>query len=349
MKLNKDQKQKIRDNFKDTPNLIDLTRIVFEDDSLDGRSKEGRAVKKFLAEQSLDYKTTKWDKVEDIELTDSQIEFTKQQAKNGLSAFQISEMLWPEISVKRFSKQHVAVLDFLREYEPAYVHDSESAVNRIYAAPKLISTGITKVNEFCHIELQEEKLSHDEKNCIESLLRSLSAPRFIQVISNYSSMKDRELFEAEFIRATWDKPDLTSDEINLYINVCVDYINLKNISSHIEKLNTMFNEVEDQQDMTVRLAEVLKSKTDEYDKCEKRMESLIKKLNGDRAERLKNKNKENATILSLVKNFQVEDERRRMVELAEMQKKLVDEEVTRLDNMESWKARILGISKHDAT
>ena len=162
-------------------------------------------------------------------------------------------------------------------------------------------------------------------------------------------MKDRELFEAEFIRATWDKPDLTSDEINLYINVCVDYINLKNISSHIEKLNTMFNEVEDQQDMTVRLAEVLKSKTDEYDKCEKRMESLIKKLNGDRSERLKNKSKENATIISLVKNFQVEDERRRMVELAEMQKKLVDEEVTRLDNMDSWKARILGISKHDAT
>ena len=27
-------------------------------------------------------------------------------------------------------------------------------------------------------------------------------------------MKDRELFEAEFVRATWDKPDLTSDEIN---------------------------------------------------------------------------------------------------------------------------------------
>ena len=111
----------------------------------------------------------------------------------------------------------------------------------------------------------------------------------------------------------------------------------------------MFNEVEDQQDMTVRLAEVLKSKTDEYDKCEKRMESLIKKLNGDRSERLKNRSKENATIISLVKNFQVEDERLRMIQLAEMQKKLVDEEVTRLDNMDSWKARILGISKHDAT
>ena len=196
--------------------------------------------------------------------------------------------------------------------------------------------------------LEESKLTHDEEDCINALLRSLSAPRLIQVISNYTSMKDRELFEAEFIRATWDKPDLTSDEINLYINVCVDYINLKNISSHIEKLNTMFNEVEDQQDMTVRLAEVLKSKTDEYDKCEKRMESLIKKLNGDRAERLKNKQKDNASILTLVRNFQIEEERQQMVRLAEMQKILVEEEAERLDNMDSWKARILGISKKDA-
>lgn len=37
-----------------------------------------------------------------------------------------------------------------------------------------------------------------------------------------------------------------------------------------------------------------------------------------------------------------------MIEIAEMQKKLVEEEADRLDNMESWKARILGISKKDA-
>ena len=51
---------------------------------------------------------------------------------------------------------------------------------------------------------------------------------------------------------------LTADEINLYINVCVDYINLKNIGAHVEKLNRMFEEADEQQDMTVRLAELLK-------------------------------------------------------------------------------------------
>jgi hypothetical protein len=348
MNLSEEQKQFIRDNFKSNPNLLDLTIQVFEDPTLDGRSKEGRAVRAFLAEENLEYKTTKREKVPDIELTDEQIEFIKAQAQNNLSAYQIAEILFPDINIKRFCKEHMTIVEFLREYEPAYVHETETAINRTYNPPKIFSTALKKINSFTMIEMHEDKLTHDEIHCIESLMRSLSAPRFIQVISNYNSMKDRELFEAEFVRATWDKPDLTSDEINLYINVCVDYINLKNISSHIEKLNTMFNEVEDQQDMTVRLAEVLKSKTDEYDKCEKRMESLIKKLNGDRAERLKNRRQDNATIISLVKSFQVESERRRMIELAEMQKKLVEDEVTRLDNMDSWKARILGISKHDA-
>ena len=348
MNLSEEQKQFIRDNFKSNPNLLELTRQVFEDPTIDGRSKEGRAVREFLADEQLEYKTTKREKVPDIKLTDEQVEFIKAQAQNNLSAYQIAEILFPDVNVKRFCKEHMTIVEFLREYEPAYVHETETALNKTYNPPKIFSTALKKINTFTLREMDEEKLSHDEIDCIESLMRSLSAPRFVQVISNYNSMKDRELFEAEFVRATWDKPDLTSDEINLYINVCVDYINLKNISSHIEKLNTMFNEVEDQQDMTVRLAEVLKSKTDEYDKCEKRMESLIKKLNGDRAERLKNRRQDNATIISLVKNFQAESERRRMIELAEMQKKLVEDEVERLDNMDSWKARILGISKHDA-
>ena len=158
MNLSDEQKQFLRENFKETPNLLDLTRKLFGDDSLDGRTKEGRAVRAFLAEASLKYETTKWDKVEDITLTDEQIEFAKAQAKNGLSAFQISELLFPSSNVKRFSKEHLAVLEFLREYEPAYVHDSESAVNRAYNPPKLFTTGLKKVNLFAIKELEEEKL-----------------------------------------------------------------------------------------------------------------------------------------------------------------------------------------------
>ena len=92
------------------------------------------------------------------------------------------------------------------------------------------------VNDYTNNELVESELKAIEKKCMESLLKFLRSPRFSQIISNYTKEEDRELFEAEFIRASWDKPDLSADEVNLYVNVCVDYINLKNISAHMEKL-----------------------------------------------------------------------------------------------------------------
>ena len=103
----------------------------------------------------------------------------------------------------------------------------------------------------------------------------------------------------------------------------MDYIHLKNISSAIDKLNRMFEECEDQRDMTVRMAELLKTKSEEYNQCEKRQETLIGRLNGDRKERIKNAHQNNASILSLVKLFQNEEDRKRMVDMAEKLKILI--------------------------
>ena len=125
------------------------------------------------------------------------------------------------------------------------------------------------------------------------------------------------------------------------------YIHLKNISKAINKLNRMFEDCEDQQDMTVRLAELLKTKSEEYNQCEKRQETLIARLNGDRKERIKNKHKDNASILSLVRLFQNEADRNRMIDMAEKQKMLIAQEVDNIERMDVWKARVLGIAKDD--
>ena len=45
MGLTEEQKQFLRENASRIPNLIDLTRECFKSDSLDGRSKEGMAVR----------------------------------------------------------------------------------------------------------------------------------------------------------------------------------------------------------------------------------------------------------------------------------------------------------------
>ena len=127
----------------------------------------------------------------------------------------------------------------------------------------------------------------------------------------------------------------------------MDYIHLKRIQYAMDKLNRMFDEAEEQQDLTVRLAELLKTKSEEYNQCEKRMESLISKLQGDRSKRIASQVEKNASILNLVQLFQEEEERKIMVKMAEMQKQLIKEEADTLEKMPDWKSRVLGISKKD--
>ena len=113
----------------------------------------------------------------------------------------------------------------------------------------------------------------------------------------------------------------------------------------MEKLNNFFDESEEQDEFTIRLSELLKVKSEEYDKCEKRMESLIKKLNGDRSNRLRDRAERNATILSLIEAFRDKNERETMVKLAELKRLANEEEADRLESVSELKARILGIGK----
>ena len=348
MDLTEEQKSLIVDKKSGISDLTELTNIVFPGQGdLDGRTKEGRAVRAFLLENEIEYETKHVYPKEDIPLTDDQVEFIVNSARDGMDSFQIASILFADVHVKRGGREFMTVHNRLEVVSPDYVHISEDSITKKYSPPKAISKLLKKINDYCAKSMDESKLNIIEKKGVESLGGFLSSPRFIQIINNYDSSEDRHLFEAEFVRATWDKPDLTSDEINLYINVCMDYIHLKNIQGAINKLNRMFDDAEDQQDLTVRLAELLKTKSEEYNQCEKRMESLIQKLQGDRSKRISSKHRENASILSLVQLFQEEEERKIMLMLAEMQKKIARKEADNLESMPEWKARVLGISKRD--
>ena len=348
MELTVEQKQIINENSSSISDLTELTRLAFPDaEKIDGRSKQGRAVRDFLLSNEIEYETKHIYPKEDVDLTKEQKEFIDQSVSSGMTCSQVASVLFPEMRVTHNSKENQAVFDYVDKNENIQTPASEDAINRKYSPPKATSKIIKKINDYAQTSINEDKMTIVERRGVESLGNFLASPRFIQIINNYDSQADRDLFEAEFVRATWDKPDLTSDEINLYINVCIDYIHLKNIQSAINKLNRMFDEAEDQQDLTVRLAELLKTKSEEYNQCEKRMESLIQKLQGDRSKRISSKQQQNSNILALVQLFQEEEERKVMIKIAEMQKQVAREEADNLESMPDWKARVLGISKED--
>lgn len=348
MDLTEEQKDYIKNNVAKVANLNELTQKCFRDDDLDGRTKEGRAVRKYLIENNIDYKTTRRKPQDKIELNDSQKDFIIQQAQEGLSSLEIAKLIFPKKQVKPLSNEQRTVLAHINEVNPDFVPSQDSAAVNDYVGPKSPSRVLKKINDATGLALEESKLNRQKRVCIEKLQINLSNSRFLKIINNYLNKSDRELFEQEFIRLSWDKPDLTADELNLYLNVCKEVINLEVVSAHLNKLNDMFDVADDQTEMTVRLAEIIKAKSQEYHQCETRIENLTKKLQGDRAERMKKSQKDSASFLSIVQMFQEEEERKNMVRMAEMQKKLIKEEAERMEGMAEWKARILGISQDDA-
>ena len=330
--LSKEQELFIDNNYKEICNLNELTCAAFMADNLDGRSKEGRAVREYMATKDYKYKTTKPDKVAPVKLTVEQKEFIDENLNAGMKAFDIAQLLFQGKSITPLSKESIEVTNYIRDSAPESLHPADTAIGVKYTPPTSFDQTLNKVNKNTSQELKEINMTAQIKKGVEALVKFLNSPRLILTINNYTN-----------------KPDLTSDEVNLYINVCIDYVNLMNIQKAVDKLNCMFDECEDQRDMTVRLAELLKTKSEEYNQCEKRMESLITRLNGDRAKRVQNKQHQNASILNLVQLFQEEEERKVMLKIAHMQKELISKEADELESMPDWKARVLGLKKEGVT
>lgn len=346
--LNDEQKKFIDNNYLRIPDIDQITRTIFENDNLDGRNKEGKAVAAYMLEKGYGYKTKVHKKVKKVSLSDEQKKLIVEYSKDKLSSLQIAQLIFQDTEVKNLSAEQRVVADFLKTHSVDFIRPEKDDEVFEYTPPSSELKLIKVINDLAQADLPEEvkSLRKIDKDCVLSLKKYLSSPRFIQLMNTYNCA-DRKLFEAEFVRACWDKSDLTADELNLYINVCVDYINLKTIQRNMEKLNRMFDDCEDQTEMSVKLAEILKAKSAEYHQCEQRQESLIKKLNGDRSARMKNKQDKFASVLNLVQSFQDYEERNRMIEMAEKQKLLVDKEADRLEDMDSWKARILGLRRED--
>lgn len=337
----------IQENKNKLCDLGEMTRAVFMDDSLDGRTQQGRAVREYLIKIGQKFDTTKAAPAKEIILSAQDFEFIAEYASNGTNSYQIAKLIFPDSKVTPLSKETTVVAEYIRQNVPLGISDEDSARGLEYNPPSSILSAIKKINKCTGSTIDEKKMTRQEGFCAEKIIHTLASPRFTSQINSYTDMGDRKLFEAEFVRASWDKPDLTSDEINMYINVCMDYINLKQIEKQKLKLNDMFNSAEEETDLTMRLTEILKTKSEEYNQCINRIDRAITKLQGDRSKRLDRRNQNTASMLSLVKLFQEEEEREIMIKMAEMQKTLIKEEAGVIEEMPDWKARILGISKSD--
>lgn len=372
--LSREYKQKVRDFFSENNewDLIDLTRKVFDNESLDGRSKEGRLVKKYVSEFKLGKLNSTTPELGPIKLTEDQLKTLEDLlTKSDFNSFAAAKKVFNNDLIYKSSKEvrtinhYVELLrksaekkaeDLRADFENfgVILDNSRSKRGEVakddYRYPSTVVTAIARINKYLNLGWKEEGLKKIELKRVQALMGYLRVFRFRYQINSYSRVDDRELFEDAFIRYTFDKEDLTQEELDQFITLANEVVIAADISRRIDYLRQDLDRMAEDSDskkISMGLNEAINNAQTEYNQCIGRQEKLYKTLTINRSKRIEQMQSENASILNLVFAWKQEEYRVKMIMLAEKQKEALAAEIDKMSSVEDWKAIIKGLDPRE--
>lgn len=340
--------------------LIVATGYVNPDGTLpDGRSKFGRELKIFMASRKLKPKGAHEHRIKGpVDLTEENKLYLDNN-KKLMTGFEMAKIIFGN-HITPLSRETLTVNEYLSSSSGENAEQDEG--NRAseirlpgqlseYKPPKTFDKALAKVNKYFSLKpFDKTKMLSREKKNVETLMKYLNTYRFVHQMNTYSSQIDRELFESSFVRYTHDKPDLTEEEVDQYIVMCIEVCIASNIQTRVERLQNMLDDTADDTEgrrISMGLVEAISSRQQEYNQCVNRQQKLLESLKEKRSARLSKQVKENASIVNLVQLWKEEESRKKLIALAELRKKAVEKETEKLSSMDEIKARILGLSEEE--
>lgn len=333
------------------PSLVELVRLAFGRDDLDGRSKEGKAVKEFLASRQIKpRKSHEYQAKGLIELNIEQKEYISNNCIT-MTGLEIAKILFKNEDLTNLSQETRSVLEYIKTLPTNIKYNNQENENlstEEYRPPKSEERMIAKINRYILDGIDKNKLTHKHKKDISSLIGYMNTFRFIHQINLYNDERDRELFESSFVRYTYDKNDLTQEEVDQYIVLATEVVISSNIQQTINALQNQIDiSMEADGKIPMALVEASNTARKEYNDCVNRQQKLLNDLKVKRSERLSKQVKETASIINLVQMWKEEESRAKLIRMAEMRKQVVEKEIDRLTSMDELKCKILGISKDE--
>jgi len=350
--LSEEQKKKIIELWnsrpENPPSLLEIIREAFPDKEIDGRSKEGRAVKRFLATRKIKAKGAHEYTPKDVSLSEEQKEYITNNAYT-MRAVEIARVLFGDDKINNLNAETKVVNEFLKTLSPRDLYaDPNDVPENEYKPPRTQAAAILRVNKYVLDAIDKSKILPKQKKEMEALIGYLNTYRFLHQINTYPTENDRELFESSFIRYTYDKSDLTQEEVDQYIVLSMEVVISANIQATIQVIQRQIDtEVESGGKIPMALIEANNTARTEYNQCVTRQTKLLADLKEKRSARLSKQVKANASILNLVEMWKDEESRKKMLQLAELRKHALSTEIEKLETMDEMKCKILGIDKDE--
>lgn len=333
-----------------TSNFVDHFFSDEPDNMKDGRSKYGRLVKAVLVERGLKaHASHQYQPKEKAELSQDDVEYIDNNYRM-MTFVEIARLLFHDSKLTNLSPEARAVQDHIQSLNPEEGFQAGEIPEEEYNPPKTVDKAITKVNKYILDGLDRSKITaSDKKNC-EMLIRYLHTFRFLHHMNHLSTNVDRQLYESSFVRYTYNKPDLSQEEIDQFIVLSGEAVIASNIQRRVEHLQGLLDDAANDTEgrrISMALVESINTAQNEYHQSVNRQHKLLDDLKEKRSSRLKNQLKDNASILNLVEVWKDEEGRKKMIAIAEKRKEIVAEEMDELSSMDEIKARILGLTKDE--
>jgi hypothetical protein len=354
--LTPEQEKKMLDLWNATPahppGLKELTKAVFGGE-FDGRSREGRALKVALSKHSLKAKSTSYE-ARPYTLSEVEKNFIVSNAKT-MNSLEIARVLFHKERITNLDVETRAVSKYLKELDSKVIF-SPGAEDEVpmgeYKAPITIEGALKRVNQYLSYETDYRKLLPQQRKNLETLMSYMHTFRFLRQMNNYAALSERQLCEDAFVRYTFDKPDLTQEELDQYIVLCNEVVMSFKIQARSERLQIMMEDItavsaDERMKLSMNLVEAIGKANTEYNSCITRQQKLLDDLKEKRSSRMSKAVKDNASVLNLIGLWKNEETRKQMLEIAAKEQKKVADEVEKLSNVSQVKARIMGLTKDE--
>lgn len=334
--------------IENPPAISDLLEKLYPGKGITGRDSEGRAVKAFLATKNLKTRpAADYVKKERPVLTPEQQEFIL----NNVSKFdgpnmeaEMAQNVFNNNSLNNLNIETKVVAEFISSIN-SLVRSKTEVPDGDYKAPNTLDRVVARVNKYVMNGVDRNKMTPKIKKELDALTAYLNTTSFVRQINDYHQLSDREMFEDHFVRYTYNKGDLTQEEVDQFIALS----NEKVISANIQKtINNIQREIDNTvaagDKIPLTLVELSGKVRDEFNQSSNRQQKLLGDLKMKRSQRIQEKDQNAVSIVGLFEMWKEEEGRKKIIKINELNRQALEKDINKLASMEEIMARINGIS-----
>lgn len=344
---------------KTPPKAKDIIEYAANQEGLDARSAFGKDLLEKLVEFDIfPARAHKYIHKKAINLEPEQEEYIRGNASR-MKWFDCARALFPNIDNLTTSSNEARAVKVFYDSLPASLKledTSNDASDSTYYPPKSLEKIISRINKYVLHGINKDKITNAQKNDCNALLGYMNNYRFTQQMNRYEKQDERDTFEDAFVRYTYDKADLTQEEIDQYLllagEVVAGFRNNKIISllqrSLEREAENRANQDEDNRnDLSIKLAEQIKQAQEEHNKCVARQVKLFESLQGKRSERIKNRLSSSGSFLNVIDAWKQEETRKKMIKFAQKRREALAVQLDEYQTMDDMKVEIFGITREE--